>query len=337
MSDASLLEVSDRAARSATRHAPAAATADRALGVLRHRDEPVRWHGRDETTREYVHPGRTVIEVPNRPWPIERPEDCDEMSRPPPGSGSTPPAHRSPTWPAAARSTASHCCAADAAWTAPETREKTRSRPLETQAGEPMPHNSQPHDLPADVLRVDEGLVCGDDQPYFPAQLSVPQVAATDETGRRFYAVTPRFRRLVTEWVAITVEATSDHLRFRWDGDDLIVIDEDARDDDSDPTSGPAVERIRPDADGRYTFATWVWHVHDPATEHLDDTTHAALTLLATDDPQPADLLIRYVAGNTYPATDPQTLRTICHRHRTSANPPEAPAQDTDVKEAHDE
>lgn len=31
-------------------------------------------------TREYVHPGRAVIEVPNRPWPIERPEDCDDQT-----------------------------------------------------------------------------------------------------------------------------------------------------------------------------------------------------------------------------------------------------------------
>ncbi|WP_372667948.1 hypothetical protein [Amycolatopsis kentuckyensis] len=59
---------------------PADATADDGVGVLRRRDEPVRWHGRDEATREYVHPGRTVIEVPNRPWPIRSPEDCDDQT-----------------------------------------------------------------------------------------------------------------------------------------------------------------------------------------------------------------------------------------------------------------
>ncbi|MBE1493194.1 hypothetical protein H4696_000294 [Amycolatopsis lexingtonensis] len=69
-----------RTAESALSHRAADATADRALGVLRRRGEPVRWHGRDEMAREYVHPGRTVIEVPNRPWPIGRPEDCDERT-----------------------------------------------------------------------------------------------------------------------------------------------------------------------------------------------------------------------------------------------------------------
>lgn len=69
-----------RVAGPASPRPPAGATADRALGVLRRRDEPVRWHGRDEPAREYVHPGRTMIEVPNRPWPIGRPEDCDDQT-----------------------------------------------------------------------------------------------------------------------------------------------------------------------------------------------------------------------------------------------------------------
>jgi hypothetical protein len=80
MPASSLPDVLGQAAGSAPSHRPADATADRALGVLRRRDEPVRWHGRDETAREYVHPGRTVIEVPNRPWPIGRPEDCDDQT-----------------------------------------------------------------------------------------------------------------------------------------------------------------------------------------------------------------------------------------------------------------
>jgi hypothetical protein len=80
MSAPSLPDVLGRAAGPASFHRPAAATADDGLGVLRRRDEPVRWHGRDKTTREYVHPGRTVIEVPNRPWPIGRPEDCDDQT-----------------------------------------------------------------------------------------------------------------------------------------------------------------------------------------------------------------------------------------------------------------
>ncbi|MEV4049555.1 hypothetical protein AB0J55_00045 [Amycolatopsis sp. NPDC049688] len=58
------------------------AKADDGLGALRRRDEPVRWHGRNEMTREYVHPGRTVIEVPNWPWPIGRPEDYDDQTCP---------------------------------------------------------------------------------------------------------------------------------------------------------------------------------------------------------------------------------------------------------------
>jgi len=202
-----------------------------------------------------------------------------------------------------------------------------------------MPDDNQPHGLPTDVLRVDEGLVCGDDQPYFPAQLSEPQFAGDDEHGRRYYAVTPRFRRVVTDWVAVTVEATSDHLRFRWDGDDLIVIDDDAHEDDRDPASGPAVERIRPDAESRYTFQTWVWHVHDAAAGHLDDTTRTALARLATDDPSQIeiDTVIRYVVENTCPAADPQTLRDIRARHRTFADSPAAPAADSDSEETDDE
>ncbi|MBE1493193.1 hypothetical protein H4696_000293 [Amycolatopsis lexingtonensis] len=200
-----------------------------------------------------------------------------------------------------------------------------------------MPDDVPPHGLPTDVLRIDEGLVCGDDQPYFPAQFCEPQLAATDETGRRYYAVTPRFRRVVAEWVAITVEATSDHLRFRWDGDDLIVIDDDALDDDRDPASGPAVERIRPDADGRYTFQTWVWQVHDAAAGYLDDTTHAALALLATDDPLQVDTVIRYVVANACPTPDPQALRDIRAQHRALADPSAAPAHNSDSEETHDE
>ncbi|WIX85777.1 hypothetical protein [Amycolatopsis sp. DG1A-15b] len=79
MSAPSLPGVFGHAAGPASSRRPAETTADGGLGVLRRRDEPVRWHGRDETTREYVHPGRTVFEVPNRPWPIGRPEDCDDQ------------------------------------------------------------------------------------------------------------------------------------------------------------------------------------------------------------------------------------------------------------------
>ena len=80
MFPASPPDVLGRAAGSAPSPRPAEATAGRALGVLRRRDEPVHWHGRDEVAREYVHPGRTVIEVPNRPWPVGRPEDCDDQT-----------------------------------------------------------------------------------------------------------------------------------------------------------------------------------------------------------------------------------------------------------------
>ncbi|MEA5367227.1 hypothetical protein VA596_47405 [Amycolatopsis sp., V23-08] len=40
---------------------------------------------------------------------------------------------------------------------------------------------------------------------------------------------------MVAEWVAITIEATSDHLTFRWDGTDQFVIDDRARPDATDP------------------------------------------------------------------------------------------------------
>lgn len=73
-------DATDRAAWSGPSRGSAADTGGRTLGVLRRRDELVRWHGRDEIAREYVHPGRTVIDVPNRPWPIGRPEDCDDQT-----------------------------------------------------------------------------------------------------------------------------------------------------------------------------------------------------------------------------------------------------------------
>jgi hypothetical protein len=174
------------------------------------------------------------------------------------------------------------------------------------------------------LVRVGEDLVCGDDQPYFPAQLGELQWAATDDLGRRYYTVTPRFRRVVAEWVATTVEATSDHLGFLWDGNILVIVDDAAIDLD-DPTSAPAVERIRPDADGRYTFETCLWHLPDDAAKRLDENAQAALTLLAHDDPQPIDTLIGYVAENTRSAPDPQALRDIRHQHRTRTTLPAAP------------
>jgi hypothetical protein len=80
MSAASLPDVLGCPAGATSSHRSTGATAERALGLLRRRDEPVRWHGRDETAREYVHPGRTVIDVPNRSWPVGRPEDCDDQT-----------------------------------------------------------------------------------------------------------------------------------------------------------------------------------------------------------------------------------------------------------------
>lgn len=75
MDPASLPDIRDRVLGSASSHRTADTAADSGLGVLRRRDKPVRWHGHNEMTREYVRPGRTVIEVSNRPWPIGRPED----------------------------------------------------------------------------------------------------------------------------------------------------------------------------------------------------------------------------------------------------------------------
>ncbi|MFF1612249.1 hypothetical protein ACFVYA_31085 [Amycolatopsis sp. NPDC058278] len=109
--------------------------------------------------------------------------------------------------------------------------------------------SEQEHQHDQGVIRADEQLVSGDSQPYFPARLGEPQLVLETEFGDKFYTATPRFRRVVAEWVAITAEATSDHLTFRWDGDDLIVID-DAALDPGDPASTPFVERVRPDTDG---------------------------------------------------------------------------------------
>lgn len=48
---------------------------------MRARQELVRWHGPAECgSREWVWPGRTVIEVPDQTWPCARPEDCTETS-----------------------------------------------------------------------------------------------------------------------------------------------------------------------------------------------------------------------------------------------------------------
>lgn len=57
--------------------------ADLAGSVLRQRTELVRWHGSgdDPLDREWVYPGRTVIEVPGVTWPAPRPEECLDDSR----------------------------------------------------------------------------------------------------------------------------------------------------------------------------------------------------------------------------------------------------------------
>ncbi|WIX85778.1 hypothetical protein [Amycolatopsis sp. DG1A-15b] len=180
------------------------------------------------------------------------------------------------------------------------------------------------------VVRAGEALFCGDDQPYFPGQLVELRF------GRQLYAIVPRFRRVVAEWIAITVEATSDHLSFQRDGDDLIVIDDDALNDD-DPTSTSAVERIRPDADGRYIFKTWDWNEPDVAAECLDETARTALALLAGDNPRPVAPLIRYVIENAHPTPDPQALRRIRAQHRTLTRSPTARADATESEETHDE
>jgi hypothetical protein len=181
-----------------------------------------------------------------------------------------------------------------------------------------MPEDVRQHD--DGVVRAGEQLVSGDDQHYFPAQLDEPQLLAEYDNGRQFYTPTPRFRRVVAEWVAITAEATSDHLTFRWDGDELIIID-DAALDAEDPTSTPAVERIRPDADGRYYFDGWLWNDFDVATQRFDDTARTALTLLSQDHPRPVAPLIRYVAEHTGPPLDPAVLQRIRRRQRTRTAP----------------
>jgi hypothetical protein len=44
---------------------------------LRYRDSEVTSHGPD---REYVYPGRRVVEIPGHTWPAARPEDCTDTS-----------------------------------------------------------------------------------------------------------------------------------------------------------------------------------------------------------------------------------------------------------------
>ncbi|WP_284740274.1 hypothetical protein [Amycolatopsis sp. RTGN1] len=172
------------------------------------------------------------------------------------------------------------------------------------------------HQHDDNAVRADEQLVSGDGQPAFPARLGEPQLIAETDGDQQFYTVTPRFRRAVAEWVAISVEATFDHLRFRWDGADLLVIDDAAIDPD-DPASTPHIDRIRPDSSGRYFFDGWLWNEADATTHRSDDTSRAALTLLAQDRPRPVAPLIRYVAERTDPPLDPAELRRIRRRHRT--------------------
>lgn len=44
---------------------------------MRARQQLVRWHGDpDDDFGAWVYPGRTVIEVPGRTWPVPRPEVC---------------------------------------------------------------------------------------------------------------------------------------------------------------------------------------------------------------------------------------------------------------------
>jgi hypothetical protein len=48
---------------------------------MRAREQLVRWHGSDDDGfGTWVYPGRTVIEVPGRTWPVARPENCTDES-----------------------------------------------------------------------------------------------------------------------------------------------------------------------------------------------------------------------------------------------------------------
>lgn len=44
---------------------------------MAHRDHEVRFHGPEQ---QFVWPGRTVVDVPDRVWPAARPEDCTDES-----------------------------------------------------------------------------------------------------------------------------------------------------------------------------------------------------------------------------------------------------------------
>ena len=45
---------------------------------LTYRDSDVTCHGPD---REYVYPGRRVVDIPGHIWPAARPEDCTDTSQ----------------------------------------------------------------------------------------------------------------------------------------------------------------------------------------------------------------------------------------------------------------
>ena len=55
-------------------------TPDLARTALRQREDLVRWHGGagDPSAREWVYPGRTVIEVPGVTWQATTPEECPD-------------------------------------------------------------------------------------------------------------------------------------------------------------------------------------------------------------------------------------------------------------------
>ncbi|MGM1061394.1 hypothetical protein [Saccharothrix sp. Mg75] len=56
-------------------HVPATTACGDEVVVLH--DRPVDFHG---LAREYVHPDRRVVQVPDRIWPAERPEVCTDDS-----------------------------------------------------------------------------------------------------------------------------------------------------------------------------------------------------------------------------------------------------------------
>lgn len=80
--ESTLLSFAERAAAFATAQGLPPYEASSLNGTpMRVREQLIRWHGpADDGFGTWVYPGRTVIDVPDRTWPVARPENCPAES-----------------------------------------------------------------------------------------------------------------------------------------------------------------------------------------------------------------------------------------------------------------